>query len=163
MAAALFLLASPPFLKSALETIASKMQDIDLALLVGRLMENPQLKVGAQSLSIASSLVGVFGGGGGYAATGCSLQTSLETSAEARFSGWKPKLGKETQTLLVEGRLLATANDNVMTAISLLWLGKNEEAAWFLPGNLDVSYAGLTLYSAVDEVSQHFFESFLKI
>lgn len=162
VAAAFFLLASPPFLKSALETIATKMHDIDLAFLVGRLMENPQLGVGAESLSLASNFGGVFGGGGGYAATGMSLQTSSESSVEAKFSDWKPNLGIETQILLIERILPTCVNDNMMTAVSLLWLGKKEEGAWFMSGSLDVNYAGLTSYGTVDDVAQHFFESFLK-
>lgn len=161
-AASFFLLASPPFLNSALETISTKMHDLDLAFLVARLMESPDLGAGAESLSVASSFGGVFGGGGGYAELGTSLETNFHGAAEAKFSDWKPKLGHETHKLLVDRILPATTHDNAMTAVSLLWLGKKEEAAWFLSGNVDAKHAGVTTYSEVDDVAQRFFDSFLK-
>ena len=66
-ASAFFLLADPPLLKFAVETIVTKMEDLELAFLVARLMGSsvqPDSSIlSYQSGGFGSSLAG-FGGGG---------------------------------------------------------------------------------------------------
>lgn len=163
VAAAFFLLANPPFLNSALETISTKMGDIDLAFLVGRLTESSDLGSVGDNFSIASSFGGFHGGGGGgYASMGPTSCDSGHESQEPKFSDWNPQLGNETRKLLVDRLLPASQYDCVLSAILLLWLSKKDEAAWFLSGNVDVTYAGVTVYSDVRDVPQRFFDTLLK-
>jgi RAVE protein 1 C terminal len=146
VASAFFLLANPPFLNAALETISTKLCDVDLAFFVARLVERS-----GSFGSAPSGFTGVLGGGGGYADVGMHSAGNLSKS---RFSGWKPKLGWETQKLLVDRILPASSHDQIMTAICLLWLGKINEAAWFISRIVDVRYAGLTSYGVVKDASQ---------
>ena len=154
VAAAFFLLADPPFLTAALETIATKMNDVDLAFFVARLTETTVS--GLSRGSLPAGFGSVIGGGGGYAGVG----TDYSGSAKARFEEWKPNLGTESRKLLIERILPATSNDSMMTAVSLLWLEKNNEAAWFVSRIVQVSYAGLTTYSTRNDGSQNLAELF---
>ena len=159
-ASAFFLLADPPFLKSSVETIATKMQDFDLAFLVGRLMESAKLRSGAESLFGSG---GILGGGGGYAAAPAASEAYANSSDDTKFTEWKPELGMETRKLLVDRIIPSFAKDNGMNAVCLLWLGKKEEAAWFLSGHLEVTHAGVTTYRVVDDVSHRFFDTMSKL
>jgi RAVE protein 1 C terminal len=160
-ASAFFLLAEPPFLNLALETISTKMQDADLAFLVARLMENAELNslsnvivpMGFSSLTMA---------GAGYAAVGPSSDDQETNSAEEHFVAWKPKLGIEAHKLLIDRILPASGDDNAMAAVTLLWLGKDDEASCFLSGHLNVRFAGLITYSEVNDTSIRFFERLMK-
>ena len=149
----LFRSASPPFLTAALETIATKMNDVDLAFLVARLTEaSVKNKRPLGSLSVGFG--NVLGGGGGYAVVGADSTNTVKAS----FEEWKPNLGIESRKLLVERVLPSAVNDSIMTAVNLIWLGKNEEAAWFVSRTVKVNYAGLTTYSTRNDASQSFFE-----
>jgi hypothetical protein len=155
VASAFFLLAEPPSLKSALETIASKLKDIDLAFLVARLMESDQFKKRADNSTSLGIGGGILGGGGGYASS-VPYHEKIIPGETTHFRDWKPRLGPETKRLLVERVLPFFVNDNVMSAISLLWLGKSEEAFWFLSGSVHGSFTGITKFSLVDDVPRRF-------
>ena len=148
-AAAFFLLAEPPFLKSAVETIATKMLDIDLAFLVARLMESPSRSTWPSGRSGGGGL----GTGGGYAATG--FESNSDNSMEP-IEQWKPELGKLTQTLLVDRMLPACEEDNTIAAICLLWIGKNDEASWVLSGLFEMDTLRDTKFTTVPDFASRF-------
>jgi len=130
VASAFFLLAEPPSLKSALETIVTKLNDVDLAFMVARLMESKEL---APAPSMGTVFEGVLGGGGGYAGGG--IQTpALIGPQGVPFSLWSPALGKATKALIVERLFAGSEDDGAFRAIQLVWMKKREEAAWWLPG-----------------------------
>lgn len=128
VAAAFFLLAEPPSLNSALETIATKSRDFDLAFLVARLMESKEL----DSANTGFGLSGL-GGGGGYAAGPAELEPASLVE-DQKFEDWKPAIGAAAQRLLIGRVLPATAHDCPLTCVQLLWLRKKEEASWCLSG-----------------------------
>ncbi|GKY91356.1 hypothetical protein MPSEU_000107800 [Mayamaea pseudoterrestris] len=119
-ASAFFLLAKPPFLNAAVATIATKMKDIDLAFLVARLMESDKL-ASAGSFNLAA-----IGGGGGYVN---STASNPIVGPDESFAEWVPRLGKSSQSLLVE-RAFASTADRLFSALSLVWLGKKDDATW---------------------------------
>ena len=150
VAAAFFLLAEPPSLTPALETIATKLHDIDLAFLVARLMESKELIVPNGNPVLGSGgvggLGGILGGGGGYASTPVAEASILPTE-DTKFDEWAPQLGPKGQKLLVERTLKMSARDCALTAVQLLWLGKKEEAAWSLTAIVRADYRGEVFYS----------------
>ena len=93
VAAAFFLLANPPSLKSAVETIVAQTQDVDLAFFIMRLMTSQELeKKTASGAEIGSSgFGGIFGGGGGYSAVGAHEATSA-SDENSLFAEWRPDL-----------------------------------------------------------------------
>jgi hypothetical protein len=128
MASAIFLLAQPPYLTAAIETIATKLKDLDLAFLVSRLMESTD--AGAQSLGVGFGL-GSLGGGSGYAAPSVMMATSNAVD-DIKAEKWKPNLKRLSRKLLVERALPSSANDCAFSAVQLMWLDKREEASWVL-------------------------------
>jgi len=135
-AAAFFLLAEPPALNSALETIATKLRDMDLAFLVARLVESKDLVMNATQGSLPISSfggAGVFGGGGGYASSIVNDESSTPAE-ELKFTEWKPRLQPAAHKLLINRLLPMSSDDPSLTAVKLLWLDKKEEAAWCLSG-----------------------------
>ena len=139
-AAAFFLLAEPPALKSAVETIATKMQDLDLAFLVARLVEsstsnNTQLGGFGLGGTAMMGLGGGFGGGGGYAGMVAPIDVDAPKDKET-FSEWKPILGKGAKDLLRDRGFPSAVEDSCLTAVQLLWLGRREEASQYLSGFL---------------------------
>lgn len=128
VASAFFLLSNPPSLKSAIETIASKMHDFDLAFFVVRLMTS---KVVEKNTSTTSTNT-LYGGGAGYAS---NVENKGRESAEkSYFSKWTPDLSVTAKNLLIDRVMPSTTSQPVMTATILTWLGKTREAAWFLTG-----------------------------
>jgi hypothetical protein len=137
-AAAFFLLAEPPILKSAVETIASKMEDLDLAFLVARLMgkqilPGPQISFGGGMMGYGGN---IFGGGGGYAGSGAKNDLSDCPKDDMAFQDWKPELTKAATELLLDRGLPKAYNDTCFTAVQLMWLGRYDEASHWLTGFL---------------------------
>jgi hypothetical protein len=134
VASAFFLLGNPPALKAAIETIVANLHDADLAFLVMRLMTSRDIKNDSQSSS-----GGIFGGGGGYAVGGVQENVGCRADKSV-FEDWKPDLEITANNLLIDRIMPMTSDDTVMTATSLLWLNKRDEAAWFLSGTMKLSY-----------------------
>jgi hypothetical protein len=137
VAAAFFLLAEPPFLKSALEVIATQMKDLNLAFLVARLMESTDLMAPSGALDLlnggaVAGLGGFLGGGAGYAFSSAPAPQPL--GMEKRFDEWKPDLKAVTRNLLLDRGLPSSNEDNCLTAMQLIWLGQPEEASFWLAG-----------------------------
>lgn len=161
VAAAFFLLPDPPQLKSCVETIVTKMQDFDLAFLVARLMESTQLMSLNGSNSRAGNMGGVLGFGGMLESGGFypSFNSNSQISTEKPlFSDWRPNLGNETKRLLVERVIPSLSDDDALSGIVLLWLGKREEATWSLSGLLDKAYGSKDVYKLVDDSSPNYFK-----
>lgn len=139
-AAAFFLLADPPALKSAVEIVATKMEDLDLAFMVARLVENQQASsTQSVGLGFGGGSMGGFGslgGGGGYAGSGVADVSNL-TEDQEKFRDWKPKLGKGARDLLLDRGLPGSSDDTCISAIQLLWLGRRDEASHWLSGFLE--------------------------
>ena len=135
VAAAFFLLSEPPALNSAIETVLTKLRDIDLAFLVARLVESKAMA----STGAVPTFGGVLGGGGGYAAAGSTIDSPV--ADDLTFNDWVPDLGGATKRLLINRTLPISTDDNAFCAVQLLWLGKAEEACWCLPGFLKPSSA----------------------
>eukprot|EP00934_Nitzschia_sp_Nitz4_P005924 Nitzschia sp. Nitz4//scaffold10_size219509//115070//124411//NITZ4_001433-RA/size219509-processed-gene-0.134-mRNA-1//-1//CDS//3329532935//5914//frame0 len=133
-AAAFFLLADPPLLKSAVETIASKMEDLDLAFLVARLVGNT--KTDAMALGgggLGMGFGGVLGGGGGYADAGAATTPEIKQDAES-FASWKPQLCQGAKDLLLDRVLPESYEDPKFSAIAMMWLGRKNDAWHWLSG-----------------------------
>ena len=133
-ASAFFLLAEPPFLTAAVETIATKMKDFDLAFLVARLMESDEV-------SSSSSIGGLglaFGGGGGAGYASPSVLDPPDTGPATKFCAneWIAGLKKVARNLLIERSLPATGDDGHFSALQLLWLGKHDTASWVCTGTV---------------------------
>ena len=145
-AAAFFLLADPPILKSAVETIATKMEDIDLAFLVARLLGN-SLSSSGQSAGLGFG--GTLGGGGGFAGSGPPI---LEvTKDKETFKDWKPRLGPVAKSLILDRGLPSAHNDTCLSAVQLIWLGRFDEAFNWLSGLVD--YNGKDLPYFVEDLT----------
>ncbi len=134
-AAAFFLLAEPPLLKSAVETIASKMEDLDLAFMVSRLIGNAQTNVGGQRVLGFGTVgfSGVLGGGGGYAETGSAYMSEGQKDHET-FVQWKPDLNSGAKDLLLHHALSNATDDSAFSALLHLWLDRDNEAWHWLSG-----------------------------
>lgn len=136
-AAAFFLLAEPPNLKSAVETIASKMEDLDLAFMVARLVGNAQATTGRQGASgfdgAGVGFGGIFGGGGGYVGTSSAYASEVQKDDET-FDEWKPKLNEGAKDLIVHRALSNAYEDAAFSALLRLWLGRRDEAWHWLTG-----------------------------
>eukprot|EP00536_Pseudo-nitzschia_multiseries_P014720 jgi/Psemu1/246275/estExt_Genewise1.C_7590016 len=131
-ASAFFLLAEPPILKSAVETIATKMEDLDLAFLVARLMGNSQPSL---ALGMGRGFAGIMGGGGGFAG---SITTKSEaTKDKEKFEDWKHKLGGVAKSLILDRILPSVHDDTCLSAVQHLWLGHSDEASNWLTGLID--------------------------
>lgn len=146
-AAAFFLLAEPPILRSAVETIATKMEDIDLAFLVARLMSNP---VPGASQALAFGMggglnFGGMGGGGGFAGSGSS--SSEVTKDKESFTEWTHQLGPAAVRLILDRGLPSAHSDSCFSAVQLLWLGRFDEATHFLTGLIDTTDGSLPSFS----------------
>jgi hypothetical protein len=131
-AAAFFLLAEPPSLNLALETIVTKLHDIDLAFLVARLVESQSASL--SPISTGLTFGSVLGGGGGYASAGEAIV--MTSTDDVLFHDWKPMLGNAAKRLLISRTLPKASQDSPLSAAQLLWLDKREEAAWCLSGIL---------------------------
>lgn len=131
VSAAFFLLAEPPALNSALETIVTKTRDLDLAFLVARLVESRELA--STSVSGIAGFGSVMGGGGGYASVG-TQESQPMMADDSKFDDWNPSVGKGTTKLLVTRTMPMSSQDPGLTALQLLWLGKQHEASWCLTG-----------------------------
>jgi hypothetical protein len=139
-AAAFFLLADPPLLKSAVETIASKMGDLDLAFMVARLLgnqkasasQNAGIGFGAGMRGYGSS---ILGGGGGYAGAGVSDHSECAKDSKS-FDDWKPELSKIATDLLTDRGLPESYGDTAFSAVQLMWLERRDEASHWLSGFL---------------------------
>ncbi|KAG7352754.1 RAVE protein 1 domain containing protein [Nitzschia inconspicua] len=132
-AAAFFLLAEPPILKSAVETIATKMEDLDLAFLVARLVGN-RISAAANQFGLEGlgGFGGVLGGGGGYAGSGPSLGEANRD--KEGYCDWKRKLNPVAKRLLLDRCLPSSTDDSCLTAVQLLWLGRFDEATHWVTG-----------------------------
>ena len=138
VASAFFLLAEPPSLQSAIETIVSKLNDADLAFMVARLMESKSLSKDANTNGIGSGFGGVLGGGGGYAGSGLQVETPI-VNGSTPFLDWSPSLGRVTKKLIIDRLFKSSAEDEAACAIQLIWINNREEAAWWLPGFIKAS------------------------
>jgi hypothetical protein len=161
VASAFFLLAEPPALQSALETIYTKLHDADLALLVARLVESKELSSGTSlsglSGGAAMGFGSVMGGGGGFAGSGAVAQTKVAPQASETFEKWRPACGKATQKLLTERLLPGSSSDPALSSIFLLWLNKREEGLWWLSGFLEASPSADCGYRFVDDAKCRLF------
>ena len=162
VASAFFLLSEPPALQSALETIITKMQDLDLAFMVARLMESNELMSDNNMSGISGGgfmgLGGVLGGGGGYAGTGAIDPPKPAISNTEKFENWKPSCGLATKKLLVERLLPSASSDPALSSLLLLWLNQREEASWWLPGFLEISPSSQSGYRLVKDARSRLFE-----
>lgn len=139
-AAAFFLLPDPPIKKSAIEIIATKMCDLDLAFMVARLVESSEVKsdVNSNSFGVDAALGGggfnlsSFGAVGGY--TNPARPIGNNEVNNASFNDWEPNLEGATKTFLLERAIPMTVGDNCSIAVCLLWLKRKEEASWWLTG-----------------------------
>ena len=134
-AAAFFLLAEPPCLKSAVETIATKMEDLELAFLVARLVGggSPSGANGGFAPAGFGGFGGMLGGGGGYAGPGV-VDSGESTKDNERYVDWKPCLKKGAVELLRDRGLPESYDDPCFSAVQLLWLGRPDEASHWLSG-----------------------------
>ena len=165
VAASFFLLAEPPMLKTALEIIVTQMEDLDLAFLVARMMENsppPGTQVGGLGgamggYSMGMGFGGTFGAGGGYASGGGAGDQSVGAD-EVSFQDWTPNLGKGGKALINDRGLSLAAHDPCLKAILLVWLGRREEASRCLSGLSHDSTDGCTTLQS-DSVFPRLFDS----
>jgi RAVE protein 1 C terminal len=118
-ASVFFLLADPPFLVPALETIAMRIHDLDLAFLVSRLV----IPSGA-----------ALGGGGSFRAVAVDTMTH-----NVPYREWNPRLTKESLFLLAERMLPVVSEIPAMKVLLLLWTNTRHEAWWCLTGILRLS------------------------
>eukprot|EP00980_Cylindrotheca_fusiformis_P027689 scaffold22210_cov122-Cylindrotheca_fusiformis.AAC.3 len=137
-AAAFFLLAEPPILKSAVETIASKMGDVDLAFMVARLLGNEKASALPNAgIGFSGGMMGygtnIVGGGGGYAGVGMGDPSECAKDAKT-FSEWKPSLCTIASDLLTDRVLPESYSDAAFSAVQLLWLDRRDEASHWLSG-----------------------------
>ena len=145
-ASAFFLLAEPPMLKSAVETIATKMEDLDLAFLVARVVGNSP---SSSDPTTRRGFGGTFGGGGGFA--GSRPLPSEATKDKDSFKDWKRNLGVVAKSLILDRVLPSVRNDTCLSSVQLLWLGRIDEASNWLTGLIDSS--GKNVPHFVEEVS----------
>jgi len=137
-AAAFFLLAKPPMLKSAIEIIATNMQDFSLAFFVSRLMDiqssNHENYGALDGLTIGGgvSLTGL-GGGAGYACGGYNPQKPMK-SIGTQYENWDPKLQEFSGDLLRKRGIPLVEVDPCLQATYLLWLNRPNDAALCLLG-----------------------------
>ena len=151
-AAAFFLLAEPPILKSAVETIATKMEDLDLAFLVARLIGNSKPSAIPGGFGIGGGIGGfggVLGGGGGYAGSGMPIMEV--TKDKDSFKEWKRTLDSTAKRLLLDRCLPTSYDDPCLSAVQLIWLGRFDEASHWLTGL--VAYENGILPSFVEDVT----------
>ena len=137
-AAAFFLLAEPPMLKSALNVIVTKMEDHALAFFVSRLVEanrSSKTIVVEDSLTIGGgfSLRGL-GGGGGFASEVGGFGLPGSGVKETRFGDWDPNLSTCSRDLLDTQTLTNKSKDSCLQCIHLLWLKRPNDAALSLLG-----------------------------
>ena len=131
-ASAFFLLAEPPMLKSAVETIATKMEDLDLAFLVVRVIGNLPSK---SDLLSRRGFGSGFGGGGGFAGSG---RTGFESMKDKdSYKDWKRDLGDVAKNFILDRVMPSVQNDTCLSAVQLLWLGRFDEASNWLTGMID--------------------------
>eukprot|EP00546_Thalassionema_frauenfeldii_P003972 CAMPEP_0178922358 /NCGR_PEP_ID=MMETSP0786-20121207/16106_1 /TAXON_ID=186022 /ORGANISM="Thalassionema frauenfeldii, Strain CCMP 1798" /LENGTH=668 /DNA_ID=CAMNT_0020596707 /DNA_START=785 /DNA_END=2788 /DNA_ORIENTATION=+ len=128
VSAALFLMAEPPMLNTAIETITAKSQDYDLAFLTTRLVEK-QYRAKGQN-QFGGLRLGAIGDGGGFAGNGISGE--IFTSDENVYEEWRPKLGHASKQLLREKGVDFAKADRCLQALQLIWLDRQEEAARLL-------------------------------
>jgi len=131
-AAAFFLIAEPPFIRTALDIITVQMQDPSLAFFVARLIENAPkttthfndgLTIGG-GFSLSS-----MGGGGGFAGSGDIGGNSIQTEENGvSFSEWTPALGPNSRRLLKAQLEDSSDSDICLECLQLLWLGRPNEA-----------------------------------
>ena len=144
-ASAFFLLAEPPILNSAVETIATKMGDLDLAFLVARVIGNAP----STSNPMSHRGFGGFGGGGGFAGSG---RTGSEaTKDKDSFKDWKHVLGNVAKKFVLDRVLPSVHNDTCLSAVQYLWLGRFDEASNWLSGLIGCGNDGLPNF--LEEVS----------
>lgn len=154
-AAAFFLLSEPPLLKSAVETIATKMNDIDLAFMVARLVGTASLSGGQGVAGIGNgglSFGGVMGGGGGYASYSVA-DTEMQKDAES-FRKWKAVLCPCGKDLLLDRALPDSYNDSMFCALLLLWLGRSDEAWHWMSGFVECPSGVLPNFSTHGNISR---------
>lgn len=118
-AATFFLLAQPPMLRTALETIVTKTHDLDLAFLVARLVESKKSQ--SQPLSLGGS---IMGGGFGYA----SIGQTMGRDPGDKFESWTPEIGPCAKRFLQDRGMPAAQDDACLQALQLVWLEDREQA-----------------------------------
>ena len=133
-AAAFFLLAEPPMIRTALDVILSQLQDVSLAFFIARLVENAS----STSSSVADSNLTIgggfnlssMGGGGGFAGSGSTYGGggAWETEDETeKFDLWTPKLGRSARSVLLPN-VTPGEEDIYFESLQLLWLGRSTES-----------------------------------
>lgn len=127
VAATFFLLPDPPMVNSAIETIVTKMEDLDLAFFVTRLVETSQ---GNQSTNSLPNVALMMGGGGGYASSAEPASTPFPD--DQTFHEWKPSLGRASRQLLLDRGLKSASGDACLSAVQFIWLGQPEKGSQFL-------------------------------
>jgi len=132
-AAAFFLLAEPPMIKTALNVVKSQMNDISLAFLVARLMEHAsksQTGPSGDNLTIGGGFsLSSMGGGGGFAGSGsASIAADVEEDS-VPFCHWEPNLGIHASTILCpELECSSDGGDYCFDCLQLLWLDRPNDA-----------------------------------
>lgn len=134
-AAAFFLLRKPPSLKSAVETILTKLHDIDLAFLVMRLVTNSAMYKDTDSSTL--SLGGGFATASGYVVGADPLDRNGNPSSD--FDTWRSKLCISAKNFLIDRLLPMTIEDGTMTSIILYWLNERNLSPWILSGTVGMT------------------------
>jgi RAVE protein 1 C terminal./SH2 domain. len=136
-AAAFFLIAQPPMIKSALNVIVNKMDDIALAFFVARLVEG---NISTNAAADGGPIIGGplsfrgFGGGGGFVSPGDSTITESECS-ETSFESWKPNIHNFGRQLLENDAIPNHSGDEFMQCIYLHWLNRPNDGGKCLTDN----------------------------
>ncbi len=133
-AASFFLLSKPPSLKSAVETILTKLNDIDLAFLVMRLMTNSY-----ECKDTSPSLLSL---GGGYAAAGAYKVgvSDQKENQEPDFQEWCSGLSITARNFLVDRLLPMTVEDSALTSVILYWLNEKDLSPWILSKTVGIAF-----------------------
>jgi hypothetical protein len=133
-AASFFLLSKPPSLKSAVETILTKLNDIDLAFLVMRLMTNSDL-----CKHTSPSLLSL--GGGFMAAHAYKVGVpDQKENQEPAFHDWSSGLSISARNFLIDRLLPMAVEDSALTSIILYWLNEKDLSPWILSKTVGIAF-----------------------
>ena len=150
VASAFFLLADPPSLKPAIETVITKLKDLNLAFMISRLVESPEIRAASGTTSGFPTSLSGYGGGGGYAGGGTQGLPAVEQHDEP-FDAWNPSILSSTRSLLVDRIIPSLKEDHLLCSVAMLWLGKKEEAIWWSMGLLEKSFENEAGYRVLSD------------
>lgn len=115
-AASFFLLTEPPMLTSALNVIIMQMNDLSLALLVIRMMDNANVKNNNNGLTNMTNFGSSFGLGS---------NAPLE-----KFEKWNSSLGEASCKILRNQGCEMVSKDRFLEGVLMLWLQKRTDAVY---------------------------------